>query len=235
MENLSKKLKYIISIIVILILISLTMKTCSQNNTIKEKDSLINSLNDTVKIWKDKQNISHTKSQIIETSNVKDFLEIKNLKNENKILQEEVLKYKSKIKKGGSVTVATTNVNTKISSKSKIIDSTFIIEDKKYPIYTSNFNKNEWIKGTIKAGPDSIIIDPLKIKIEQTFIIGEDRTGFLGLGRPKPFIEVVNKNPYAETEKLKTYQVDIKSKNKNKTWFIIGTVMGATGVYFLIK
>ena len=58
MENLSKKLKYIISIIVILILISLTMKTCSQNNTIKEKDSLINSLNDTVKIWKDKQNIS---------------------------------------------------------------------------------------------------------------------------------------------------------------------------------
>lgn len=235
MENLSKKLKYIISIIVILILISLTMKTCSQNNTIKEKDSLINSLNDTVKIWKDKQNISHTKSQVIETSNVKDFLEIKNLKNENKILQEEVLKYKSKIKKGGSVTVATTNVNTKISSKSKIIDSTFIIEDKKYPIYTSNFNKNEWIKGTIKAGPDSIIIDPLKIKIEQTFIIGEDRTGFLGLGRPKPFIEVVNKNPYAETEKLKTYQVDIKSKNKNKTWFIIGTVMGATGVYFLIK
>ena len=235
MENLSKKLKYIISIIVILILISLTMKTCSQNNTIKEKDSLINSLNDTVKIWKDKQNISHTKSQIIETSNVKDFLEIKNLKNENKILQEEVLKYKSKIKKGGSVTVATTNVNTKISSKSKIIDSTFIIEDKKYPIYTSNFNKNEWIKGTVKAGPDSIIIDPLKIKIEQTFIIGEDRTGFLGLGRPKPFIEVVNKNPYAETEKLKTYQVDIKSKNKNKTWFIIGTVMGATGMYFLIK
>ena len=235
MENLSKKLKYIISIIVILILISLTMKTCSQNNTIKEKDSLINSLNDTVKIWKDKQNISHTKSQVIETSNVKDFLEIKNLKNENKILQEEVLKYKSKIKKGGSVTVATTNVNTKVSSKSKIIDSTFIIEDKKYPIYTSNFNKNEWIKGTIKAGPDSIIIDPLKIKIEQTFIIGEDRTGFLGLGRSKPFIEVVNKNPYAETEKLKTYQVDIKSKNKNKTWFIIGTVMGATGMYFLIK
>ena len=235
MENLSKKLKYIISVIVILILISLTMKTCSQNNTIKEKDSLINSLNDTVKIWKDKQNISHTKSQVIETSNVKDFLEIKNLKNENKILQEEVLKYKSKIKKGGSVTVATTNVNTKISSKSKIIDSTFIIEDKKYPIYTSDFNKNEWIKGTIKAGPDSIIIDPLKIKIEQTFIIGEDRTGFLGLGRPKPFIEVVNKNPYAETEKLKTYQVDIKSKNKNKTWFIIGTVMGATGMYFLIK
>ena len=235
MENLSKKLKYIISIIVILILISLTMKTCSQNNTIKEKDSLINSLNDTVKIWKDKQNISHTKSQIIETSNVKDFLEIKNLKNENKILQEEVLKYKSKIKKGGSVTVATTNVNTKISSKSKIIDSTFIIEDKKYPIYTSNFNKNEWIKGTIKAGPDSIIIDPLKIKIEQTFIIGEDRTGFLGFGRSKPFIEVVNKNPYAETEKLKTYQVDIKSKDKNKTWFIIGTVMGATGMYFLIK
>ena len=112
---------------------------------------------------------------------------------------------------------------------------TFIIEDKKYPIYTSNFNKNEWIKGTIKAGPDSIIIDPLKIKIEQTFIIGEDRTGFLGLGRSKPFIEVVNKNPYAETEKLKTYQVDIKSKGKNKTWVIIGTVMGATGMYFLIK
>ena len=76
MKNLSKKLEYIISIIVILILISLTMKTCSQNNTIREKDLLINSLNDTVKIWKDKQNISHTKSQIIETSNIKDFLEI---------------------------------------------------------------------------------------------------------------------------------------------------------------
>ena len=99
MKNLSKKLEYIISIIVILILISLTMRTCSQNNTIREKDLLINSLNDTVKIWKDKENISHTKSQIIETSNVKDFLEIKNLKNENKTLQDEVLKYKSKIKK----------------------------------------------------------------------------------------------------------------------------------------
>ena len=50
MKNLSKKLEYIISIIVILILISLTMRTCSQNNTIREKDLLINSLNDTVKI-----------------------------------------------------------------------------------------------------------------------------------------------------------------------------------------
>ena len=235
MKNLSKKLEYTIGIVIVLMLILLTMRTCSQSNTIKEKELLINSLNDTVKIWKDKQNISHTKSQIIETSNIKDFLEIKNLKNENKTLQDEVLKYKSKIKNGGSVTVATTKIDTKISTKSKIIDSTFIIEDKKYPIYTSNFNKNEWIKGTIKAGPDSIIIDPLKIKIEQTFIIGEDKTGFLGLGKSKPFIEVVNKNPYAETEKLKTYQVDIKSKNKNKTWFIIGTVMGAAGMYFLIK
>ena len=51
MKNLSKKLEYIISIIVILTLISLTMKTCSQNNTIREKDLLINSLNDTVKIY----------------------------------------------------------------------------------------------------------------------------------------------------------------------------------------
>ena len=235
MKNLNKKLEYIIAIVVVLMLILLTMRTCSQSNTIKEKELLINSLNDTVKIWKDRENKSHTKTGIIETTNVKDFLEIKKLKDENKTLQEEVSKYKSKIKNGGSVTVATTKIDTKISTKSKIVDSTFIIKDKKYPIYTSNFNKNEWIKGTIKAGPDSIVIDPLKIKIEQTFIIGEDKTGFLGLGKSKPFIEVVNKNPYAETEKLKTYQVDIKSKNKNKTWFIIGTVMGATGMYFLIK
>ena len=101
MKNLSKKLEYIIAIVVVLMLILLTMRTCSQSNTIKEKELLINSLNDTVRIWKDKSNQSHTKTEIIETSNIKDFLEIKNLKDENKTLQEEVSKYKSKIKNNG--------------------------------------------------------------------------------------------------------------------------------------
>lgn len=217
-------------IIIISVIVLLSVKTCNQSYKIKEQTSLISSLNDTVTIWKDKDSLSHSKIQAITTERVKDFLNIQNLQGENKKLQEEVKKYKGKIKNGGSVTNTVTKVETRVITNT-VIDTVYK-DNKLYPVYSGTFNKQGWVTGKVTADPDSITIDPLKVKIEQTYVIGQDKTGFLGLGKPKPFIEVINKNPYAETTELKTYQVT-SPKPKRGIWLITGLVLGGIGVILL--
>ena len=207
--NKLNKITSIVSIVLIIILSFFIVKSCNQEKTISEKINLINSLNDTVKIWKDKNGLSHTKTEVIKNSSISDFLK-QNLKDkETKELQSIVKENKNRLGKQGSVSKfnGIVEFETEIPT---LRDTIYIPKDGlviKKPIYNSSFDMDGWVVGSVKASEDSTKIK-LKVKNDYTVIIGEEKTGFLGLGRKKPFVEVTNKNPYSETTSLKTYQVE---------------------------
>ena len=207
--NKLNKTTSIVSIVLIIVLSFFIVRSCNQDKIISEKTNLISSLNDTIKIWKDKNGISHSKTEVIKTSSVNDFLKQNVKDEETKELQNTVKKDKNRLGKQGSVT----KFNGIIEFEKEIPtlrDTIYIPKDGlviKKPVYNSSFDMDGWVVGSIKASEDSTKIN-LKVKNDYTVIIGEEKTGFLGLGKRKPFVEVTNKNPYSETTSLKTYQVE---------------------------
>ena len=207
--NKLNKITSIVSIVLIIILSFFIVRSCNQDKIISEKTNLISSLNDTIKIWKDKNGISHSKTEVIKTSSVNNFLKQNVKDEETKELQNAVKKDKNRLGKQGSVT----KFNGIIEFEKEIPtlrDTIYIPKDGlviKKPVYNSSFDMDGWVVGSIKASEDSTKIN-LKVKNDYTVIIGEEKTGFLGLGKRKPFVEVTNKNPYSETTSLKTYQVE---------------------------
>ena len=216
--NKLNKITSIVSIVLIIILSFFIVRSCNQDKIISEKTNLISSLNDTIKIWKDKNGISHSKTEVIKTSSVNNFLKQNVKDEETKELQNTVKKDKNRLGKQGSVT----KFNGIIEFEKEIPtlrDTIYIPKDGlviKKSVYNSSFDMDGWVVGSIKASEDSTKIN-LKVKNDYTVIIGEEKTGFLGLGKRKPFVEVTNKNPYSETTSLKTYQVEnYKIKRKHK-------------------
>ena len=196
-----------------------------------DRESIITGLNDTITVWKDKEGRSHSKTKTITVSDPKDLLKIKGLEGENKKLQDLVAEYKGKIKKGGSVTY--------IEGETKYVDrvvteiDTVYTNEIKYPTYRSSFDKDGWVKGNIIARADSTQID-LKIKNAYGVVLGQEKTGFLGLGKPKSFADVLSYNPYSESTAVRALQVQMPKQNKAK-YFIGGAIIGAIGGILLVK
>lgn len=221
------KLSQILSLVIVLLIGAITfstLRTCSAEDKVKEQLSMINSLNDTVKIWKDKDGLSNTSNSVITTQNPDDFTNLKNLSEENKKLQADVKKYKDKIKNGGNVTNFGSNTEASSTTITKV--DTVTIDNTKQLVYSSSFDKEGWVTGDIVARTDSTTVN-VKVKNEYTVVIGYDKTGFLGLGKPIPFSQVTSLNPYSSTPTLKTYQVDIKRK---RTWVVPTVIALGVGV-----
>lgn len=223
--------KILLGIIGVLLICSslLLLKTCNQGDKVQEQANLINSLNDSVKISKNKEGLNVSTNSTVVTKDPNDFLKLKNQSEEIKSLQKEVETYKDKIKKGGNVT--NFKSETAITSTTKTIIDTIFIDSTKQAVYSSSFDKEGWVVGNVIARPDSTTVN-VKTKEEYTVVVGFEPQGFLGLGTPKPFSLVKNKNPYSVTPELKTYQVEIQRK-KGK-WIlptavgvVVGTILGA--------
>lgn len=215
-----------------------TYRISKKNTKIEDQTSIINGLNDTVKVWKDKKGKTYVKSGVIATSDPKDFIKIKNLTGENKKLQDEVKKYESKIKNGGSVTTFTAETKVKTTAPTRV-DTVYVPKEDGLkvasPVYSSDFNLGGWVVGSTVAKADSTTVD-LKTYDEFSVVIGEDKTGFLGLGKPIPFGLVTSASPYTAIPTSKTYKVQIETK-KNK-WVLpttIGFILGVAGTVWLVK
>ena len=191
-----------IAILVIIIAI-LYFTNISYQKEAKENANLVVSLNDTLKTWKDKDSLSHAKIQIIETEKTKDFLSLQSKDEEIIKLQKTVKQYEKQIKNQGSVT--------NFTSETKIITKDSLVTDSvcgKCSFYFSN--SNPWFSVDASIYPTetpnqlSLSLD-LKVKNEYSVIVGEEKQGLFK--KPKPFVEVLNHNPYSETESLRTYQV----------------------------
>ena len=198
-----------IAILVVIIAI-LYFTNLSYQKEAKENANLVISLNDTLKTWKDKDSLSHTKIQIIETERTKDFLSLQSKDEEIIKLQKTVKQYEKQIKNQGSVT--------NFTSETKIITKDSLVTDSvcgKCSFYFSN--SNPWFSVDASIYPTktpnqlSLSLD-LKVKNEYSVIVGEEKQGLFK--KPKPFVEVLNHNPYSETKSLRTYQVSNKVRVK---------------------
>ena len=215
-----KWIRVVFIAILMVIIAILYFTNISYQKEAKENANLVISLNDTLKTWKDKDSLSHAKVQIIETERTKDFLSLQSKDEDIIKLQKTVKQYEKQIKNQGSVT--------NFASETKIITKDSLVTDSvcgKCSFYFSN--SNPWysvdasIHPTETSNQVSLSLD-LKVKNEYSVIIGEEKQGLFK--KPKPFVEVLNHNPYSETESLKTYQV---SNNVRVKRFGIGPNISA--------
>lgn len=210
-----------IIVVLTIIIILLLMQKCSDYSKAKEAHGLVSALNDTVKIWKDKNSASHAKIEIIETYKIRQFkyLQIKDEQINN--LQQLVIKYEDKIKNNGSVTTFKDRVVIKDKFITKV-DTITVYKDNylvKQVEFKSDFDMKGWVVGNIVSNKDSTSLN-LKIKNEYVVILGYEKKG---LFKPKkPYAEVINKNPYSEFTQLRSYQV----KSKPPSALGLGVVAG---------
>ena len=209
--KISKTLVYIIIAVILLLLFEGVVVYRFSNKSKAEDKSLIGSLNAELTTWKDKDSLSHAKIQIIETEKTKDFLSLQSKDKDIIKLQKTVKQYEKQIKNQGSVTNFTSE--TKITTKDSLVTDSVC---GKCSFYFSN--SNPWFSVDASIYPTdtpnqlSLSLD-LKVKNEYSVIVGEEKQGLFK--KPKPFVEVLNHNPYSETESLRTYQV---STPKLKRW-----------------
>lgn len=230
-----EKLKKHWKIAVILVLAALGGFFFWQNqnnlNKLDTSNSIIKGLNDSVKVYKDKQGREHAEIGVIEVTDPKDFLILENLKGENKKLQDLVKEYKKKLKEGSSVTYVESETKTDVTVPTKV--DTIEVEKVKYLTYTSEFDKDGWVFGKVIAKPDSTFID-VGVKNEFGLVIGQHKRGFLGLGKPETFADVVSYNPYTKTNKVKSLQVKVQNPNRIY-WLGGGIVIGIVGGILIAK
>ena len=191
-----------------------------------EQENLVSSLNASLEVWRDRDSINHAKIEVIETARIKDFLAIQSKDAEVKKLQEVVKQYEKQLGERGSVTNVTTSTEISVSSTVKI-DT--IAGNCSFEFVEGD----EWVstkvvvEGTSNSDDLEVMLD-YKIKNEYSVIIGEEGGNIFKQG--KPFVEVINHNPYTETYQLRTYQVS--GYKKPKQWSVgLGAALGLSGVY----
>lgn len=204
------KKEYIIPLSYLLCIVFLffSIQRCdSERRESIKKDRLLLSLNDTVKVWKDKDGLNHSKISSLEVNKVKDFL---NLQSKDILileLQNRVKKHQDKISGGGSLVIVKgeTVYDTVYDTKDSII---YLIGNN--TILDSISNK--WIKTKFGFDKGKTVFN-LKVKHDYTIILGEERKGFL---KPKlPFLEVIDHNPYSFSDTIRVLNVkDTRSKFK---------------------
>ena len=206
-------IKNIALIVLILLLAFLGNYAFNLHSNYKELEQLNEAASAELQVWKDKDGLNRGKIAVLETQNTKTFLAFQTQDSTIKELQSTVKDMQKYLKKQGSVTIIEgetkydTIYKTTPGNNYKSLLSGFL---------TDSINNN-WISSTFGFRLDSLpngtfTIDSTKyslsVKNKYSLTIGREPTGFLGLGKGKPFAEVKNFNPYTETVNLRTYQVD---------------------------
>ncbi len=205
------KVKNIAIVALVVIIIILLANHCQSNKDWETKLSLKEAVYlDSLKTWKDKDGANHAKINLLEADNIKDFLTIKSQKEDIIRLQALVKENKNNLGEHGSATVLTTEGKfSTTTGKPNITFNNPTVSDKPcdtiYPNYQSPFG-DKWVNGNVFASKDSIKVD-LKYKDMFDLVIGEEKTGFLNLGKAVPYADVKSYNPYTEVKEYRTYRV----------------------------
>lgn len=199
-----KKMKITFGIILGFILLAFITYKCNNDSNQSKMEQTI--LNDNQKTFRDKDSLSHTTNNVIE-GKAKDFIDLEVKDKEIIALQELVKKYKKQLANKGNATNFTSETKYDTIYETKIKRDTIILS--KNTIMDSIHNK--WINTTFGFDKGNTVFT-LKLKNEYSVIIGEESQGWFK--KKKPFVEVINLNPYSETTKLKTYQVETKPIKK---------------------
>lgn len=200
MSHNSYKLLIALLLTILIWSVTLTVKNMYKNNSLNLQLTM---LSDTLTKYKNSNNENVAKIAVLEADKSKDFLDIQSKDSVINKLQKEVEYYKKKIKNGGSVTVVGTTTTVYDTTKIYHTDS------------TSCFNyDNQWISLWGNTISNDLLEFGLTIKNEYTLTIGEEKG--------KPFVELTNKNPYTDTQYLRTFQVNAPKPKKIGIGFQVG-------------
>lgn len=174
----------ILSIIIIILLLRPNYK----NDYLLTKGML----EDSISYYMNKDGMQVAKIQSLESVNKKDFLRIKTQDSTITALQKLV---KSN-KKGVQYTILETKLV--LNDTVNMYDTVFVVNNDTVKINCYKYN-NKWV--ALDVCKDSL---NLQVENGQSLVFGYDKR--------KPFVEVVNTNPYMRTTNLRSYNVKIKPK-----------------------
>lgn len=205
-------------IIALIFAIILAVVQCERNERAGAMaTNLANSLQSKLKTYVDKDGKNHGRIATLETTNAQQALEIKSSDATINRLLEVIDKNAKLLKKqGAAVAVISTvaSVDTVFITKEVIPSET---EDCN-PTYKSDFVTKEirevagkkdtitWIEGKLQMNKDSTKV-AFEFNEELDIVIGSESTGFLGMGRPKPFADVKLGNPYNKVKDMRVWKI----------------------------
>lgn len=192
-------IKKYLPILVLIFILLFTIKTCvSVKNNLNQKINTYEVLNDTLSIYKNRDNLNVSKIEVLETSNTKLFTDIKNLQGINKELQDLVKKTKSK-----TAIITKTEIIYDTIEKTTSVITIDTINYIKLP-YSKQFN-SKWINLYFDIYKDSTKVG-IKIKDDLNISIHDEKTKWYK--KPTLVAEVTNLNPYSTTKNLKVYNLN---------------------------
>ena len=208
--------KYLIGAIIILLLLltgaGFYIKKLKTDN--REINDLYAVQAAELQTWKNKDGLNMAKIESFKTRETETFLEMKTKDSEIIRLQELVKEKNKYIKQqGDAITLlkSQTQIDTIITEpvpEALVMtkDSLSYSFDNKWIIASYGFRLN-YQNPFERMEVQSTFLN-LTVNNEYGILLGSESTGFLGLGKRKPFAEVTNYNPYTKTTVLRTYQVD---------------------------
>lgn len=219
------KIEHIIVAIILLLLLSgvtIFLNNNSLKGKLKERDTIIEALTDSLKIQRNKDSSMTARILAFEAQSTKDFLKIKSQEEDITRLQALVQKYKNDLKKSGSATVIGSETDVDDSSPTIITRVDTLYKDSLiylYPEYKSNINLQGWVVGTSIANKDTTKLN-IKIKNEYDVVIGRNNK--------KLYAEVTSHNPHTTINTVRTYSVKAPPAKKFGLGVHLGYGVGFT-------
>lgn len=200
----------------LVVLVLLLFRQCSSDAkhkaALKEKDALIEVLNDTIKYTRNRNGELTASIGVFRTARLNDFLSLQTKDKEITNLQNEVKAYKGRLKAGSSVTTASlvTDDTLDIHTPPAIVKTDTVRKDSLvylYPTYKDSAD-NGISKVVATMGKDSSSF-AIRVSNDLSLVVGEDKG--------KPFVDFNVKNSKTTVTKLRSYQV---SMPQPKRWGI---------------
>lgn len=203
-------ISWIIGIVMGVILIFVLLKECKRTSTEAEQISLINALQDSLKLSRAENGSQTATIEVLKTEQVETFTELNTKNREIANLQDEVERYKDKLHAGSSVSTGVITTKIDATTPTTVTHDPIKGEDNVvYGMETYGTDiHNEWIDYHMRAGTDSTTTS---IKIKNSFTVA------IGYDKKKPFADLHTNNPYSNVDSFRVYQV---SMPKPKRWGI---------------
>lgn len=210
-QEIWNKVKPVFWVLGALILALYLLRGCNAETRLAEAETMNKALGDSLVTWRDKEGAFKANITLLESQSADYFTKLKAADSTVVKLQALVTKYKKQLDKKGSATVITTDAEIDISEPTIVYRDTTKPCD---PVYktdfeimgTGKYKNTKWVWGEVTATKDSTQIG-MRFHEEIDVVIGQEKTGFLGLGKPKPFAEVTLHNPFNKVSTLRSFNV----------------------------
>ncbi len=202
-HNLDWKQRFLVLVLLsVIIIVLLLTKSCEAKRDLEAQVNLYKTAQEELVTWKDKDSLNRGKIATLVADNLGAFAQLETSDSVIVHLKEVVKKYEKQLKKHGSVTVVHTqgNVEGTVPTVITVTDTT-----KCEPVYEAEYDFKGWVYGKVIASKDSVGIS-VTYREEMDIVIGEEKTGFLGFGKPKRFADVTLHNPYSEVEQMRVFE-----------------------------